>query len=103
MAVENTEGGVESSAGSLASKPRSAIIEKFRKHDRDGGSAEVQIALLTQRLEQLVTHFKSHPQDVHSQRGMQRMINQRKKLLAYLRASDSASYKNVISELGIRK
>ena len=98
MSAENTN-----SAEAGASKPSYPGIEKFQKHDRDGGSSEVQIAILTKKLEYLGEHFKKHPQDVHSQRGMQRMINQRKKLLAYLKASNSTSYKSVISELGIRK
>lgn len=83
--------------------PGNPEVAKFKKHDLDGGSSEVQIAILTQKLQYLGEHFKKHPQDVHSQRGMQRMINQRKKLLAYLRGSNLASYKSVISELGIRK
>lgn len=85
------------------SSPNYAGVAKFQKHDRDGGSSEVQIAILTQKLAYLAEHFKKHAQDVHSQRGMQRMINQRKKLLAYLKKSNLNSYKNVISELGIRK
>ena len=85
------------------SSPNYEGIAKFQKHDRDGGSSEVQIAILTQKLAYLADHFKKHAQDVHSQRGMQRMINQRKKLLAYLKRSNLNSYKNVIAELGIRK
>ena len=98
MSGENTSSGESS-----VSTPKYANISKFQKHDRDGGSCEVQVSILTQRLEYLALHFKMHPQDTHSQRGMQRMINQRKKLLAYLRKSDLSSYKNVIAELGIRK
>lgn len=95
---ENTD-----SVESQISTPNYEGIAKFQKHDRDGGSAEVQIAILTNKLAYLAEHFKKHAQDVHSQRGMQRMINQRKKLLAYLKKSNLSSYKNVIAELGIRK
>lgn len=98
MSVENA-----GSTEVTLSSPNYPGVSKFQKHDRDGGSSEVQIAILTQKLAYLGDHFKKHPQDVHSQRGMQRMINQRKKLLAYLRKSNLASYKNVIAELGIRK
>ena len=93
----------KSSAEAVISSPNYPGVAKFQKHDRDGGSSEVQVAVMTQRLAYLSEHFKKHPQDVHSQRGMQRMINQRKKLLAYLKKSNLTSYKNVISELGIRK
>ena len=82
---------------------RKALVEKFRRHEKDAGSPEVQVALLTNRLEILSQHFTKHPQDKHSQRGMQGMINQRKKLLAYLKKADSGRYKTLIGELGIRK
>jgi small subunit ribosomal protein S15 len=85
------------------SGPKYAGIEKFKQHDMDGGSSEVQVAILTSRLAYLGEHFKKHPQDAHSQRGMQAIINKRKKLLAYLKKSKLSSYKTVIAELGIRK
>ena len=85
------------------SGPKYEGIEKFKQHDKDGGSSEVQIAILTNRLVYLGDHFQKHPQDKHSRRGMQTAINQRKKLLAYLKRTNLTSYKSVIAALGIRK
>ena len=89
-------------AGSLPTE-RGEIVKKFRVHPTDSGSPEVQIALLTGRLGELVTHFAKHTQDIHSKRGMYRMISQRKKLLQYLKNESPERYKNVISSLGLRK
>ncbi len=95
MSNENT--------GEAYKGPKYPGIENYKQHDTDGGSAEVQIAILTNKLSYLGEHFKKHPQDKHSQRGMQAVINQRKKLLAYLKRANLTSYKNVIAGLGIRK
>lgn len=78
-------------------------IEKYRINDRDSGSPEVQVALLTGRLETLSEHFKSHAKDLHSQRGMQKLIQRRKNLLAYLKRENIERYKNLIAALGLRK
>lgn len=79
------------------------IIAKYRVNDKDCGSPEVQIALLTDRLELLSEHFKTNPKDNHSRRGMMRAISRRKKMLAYLKEESPARYKAVISSLGLRK
>ncbi len=78
-------------------------IAKFRINDKDTGSPEVQIALLTKRLDKMTEHFKVHAQDIHSQRGMQQMISRRKKMLQYLKGEDVNRYRNLISALGLRK
>ena len=82
---------------------RADVIQKTQRHTKDTGSPEVQVALLTRRLETLAEHFKRHTQDIHSQRGMFRMITQRKRLLQYLRREDVERYKVLINTLGLRK
>ena len=90
MGAENCASGTE-------------LISKYRINDKDTGSPEVQIALVTKRLDNLAEHFKGHAQDVQSQRGMQVLISRRKKLLQYLKKENITRYKNLISSLGIRK
>lgn len=82
---------------------RKAIVAKFRRNENDVGSPEVQVALLTDRIETLSTHAKENPNDFHSGKGMLALISQRKKLLGYLNKTDHAKYKSVISELNLRK
>lgn len=82
---------------------KSAAVKKYQVHGKDTGSPEVQIALLTQRLEYLNKHFEKHPKDRHSQRGMLLMISQRKGLLSYLKKTSPDRYKTLISSLGLRK
>ena len=82
---------------------RSAIIEKFQLHDGDVGSAPVQIALLTERINTLSSHFKEHAKDHHSRRGLLKMVGQRNRLLRYLQSSDQDRYLALIKELGLRK
>ncbi len=79
------------------------IIDKFKKHDSDTGSSEVQIALLSDRISSLTEHFKQHKKDHHSRRGLLMIVNKRRKLLSYLKSTDNEKYKQVISELGLRK
>jgi small subunit ribosomal protein S15 len=79
------------------------IIEKFRLHDSDTGSPEVQIALLSERITYLTEHFKVHKKDHHSRRGLLKLVGQRRRLLDYLKAKNVDRYKTIISELGIRK
>lgn len=87
----------------LSKLKKSDVITKFAKKSGDTGSAEVQIALLTQRLETLTKHSSSNPKDHHSRRGMMHVISKRKGLLQYLRAENVARYREVISTLGLRK
>jgi len=78
------------------------IVEKYGKGAGDTGSAEVQIALLTERINHLISHFKGHPKDNHSRRGLLKMVGQRKRLLAYLMRKDIERFRWLKSELGIR-
>jgi len=79
------------------------IIEKFKTHETDTGSSEVQIALLSDRINYLTEHFKVHAKDHHSRRGLLKLVGQRRRLLQYLKQSDIAKYRDLIQELGIRK
>jgi small subunit ribosomal protein S15 len=79
------------------------IIEKYRLHETDTGSPEVQIALLTERVSYLTEHFKVHKKDHHSRRGLLMLVGQRRRLLDYLKAKDVQRYKTLIADLGIRK
>ncbi|HFQ88826.1 MAG TPA: 30S ribosomal protein S15 [Desulfobulbus sp.] len=79
------------------------IIEKFKTHDTDTGSCEVQIALLSERIAYLTEHFKTHPKDHHSRRGLLKLVGQRRSLLKYLKKRDITKYRALIKELGIRK
>jgi small subunit ribosomal protein S15 len=81
----------------------SEIVAKFAKKPGDTGSPEVQIALLTARVNHLTSHFKSHSKDNHSRRGLLLLVGQRRRLLRYLHRTNSAGYKTLIGELGIRK
>jgi small subunit ribosomal protein S15 len=88
---------------SLQPEQKSEILAKFRKHDSDTGSSEVQIALLTERITQLQEHFKTHAKDHHSRRGLLKMVSQRRSLLDYLKRTELARYKAVVSALNLRK
>lgn len=79
------------------------VIGKFKRHEADTGSPEVQVALLTKRIDYLQEHFKTHKKDHHSRRGLLMLVGQRRRLLEYLKSKDAARYKAVIDELGLRK
>jgi len=79
------------------------IIGKYRLHEKDTGSPEVQIALLTERINYLNDHFKVHVKDYHSRRGLLKLVGQRRRLLNYLIKKDIERYQNIIKKLGIRK
>lgn len=79
------------------------IIKKFKTHDGDTGSPEVQIALLTKRVEKLTQHLKDHPHDKHSRKGLIGLIGQRRRLLHYLMQKDDSRYKNLVESLGLSK
>lgn len=87
----------------LAKDKKAEIIQKYGKDDKDTGNTAVQIALLTQRIQELTDHFKSHKKDHHSRRGLLRMVGQRKRLLNYLSEKDVESYRNLVKDLKIRK
>lgn len=87
----------------MYTETRETTLELFRTHDKDVGSASVQVALLTQRINTLSGHFATHPKDNHSRTGLMRMISRRRRLLKYLRKTDSETYKSVIARLQLRK
>ncbi len=87
----------------LLKENKEQLIKKFRKSELDTGSCEVQVALLTGRIQELTVHFKDHKKDAHSQRGLVRLVNRRRKLLAYLKKNDSNRYSKLIQDLGLRK
>lgn len=82
---------------------KAEIIEEYKLHDGDTGSAEVQIALLTRRIKDLTMHFKTHKHDHHSRRGLLKLVGQRRRLLDYLKRKDVTRYRDIIGRLGIRK
>lgn len=87
----------------LATERKQELIEKFKTHDGDTGSPEVQIALLSERITYLTEHFRTHKKDHHSRRGLLKIVGQRRRLLDYLKGKDVERYRKVISELGIRR
>jgi small subunit ribosomal protein S15 len=87
----------------LETEKKQEVIKKFQGHEKDTGSAEVQIALLTTRIEYLTEHFRSHKKDFHSRRGLLKIVNQRRKLLDYLKGKDVTRYKKILQELNLRK
>jgi len=87
----------------LTPERKREVIGQFKIHESDSGSAEVQIALLTERIKYLTEHFKVHKRDHHSRRGLLRMVGQRRRLLDYLKATKIERYRMVVKELGLRK
>lgn len=87
----------------LQTTDKSPIIQDFRLHDRDTGSAEVQVALLTRRVNDLTEHLKSFRKDHHSRRGLLMLVGKRRRLLEYIRRNDVAKYRALIERLGIRR
>lgn len=79
------------------------IIDDFKQHESDTGSPEVQVALLTKRINDLTEHFKTHTKDYHSRRGLMIMVSQRRRLLDYLKKRDKARYGTLIERLGLRR
>ena len=88
---------------SLNKDQKRQIIDKYRLHDHDSGSPEVQIALLTERIKSLTEHFRVHKTDHHSRRGLLRMVGQRRRLLDYLRDTEIERYRNIVKKLGLRR
>ena len=87
----------------MAPARKSAVISKFKKHESDTGSPEVQIALLTERIVYLTEHFKTHKKDHHSRRGLLKLVGKRRRLLDYLKKKSVDRYRTTIKALGIRK
>jgi small subunit ribosomal protein S15 len=82
---------------------RKTLIENYRLHEKDTGSPEVQIALLSARIEYLTEHFKAHKQDHHSRRGLLKLVGQRRRLLNYVKNNDIERYRKLVKSLGLRK
>jgi small subunit ribosomal protein S15 len=95
--------GIPGGIMALSPEQKSEIIDQFKKHEGDTGSPEVQIALLTHRIQYLTEHFKTHHQDHASRRGLLKLVSQRRRMLDYLKGVEFGRYKTVIKELGIRK
>ena len=87
----------------LETEKKQEIIGNFKLHDKDTGSPEVQIAILTERITYLTEHFKVHKKDHHSRRGLLKMVGQRRRLLDYVKDKDVDRYKAIIERLGIRR
>jgi small subunit ribosomal protein S15 len=88
---------------SLTADEKRSIIEKYQLHEGDTGSPEVQVAILTERINYLTEHLKAHKRDNHSRRGLLKMVGKRRALLDYLKDSDIERYRALIEELGLRK
>ncbi|MFN7145636.1 MAG: 30S ribosomal protein S15 [Myxococcota bacterium] len=82
---------------------KAEIIAQYRRHDTDAGSPEVQIALLTERINELQPHFKDNAKDHHSRRGLLKLVGQRRRLLRYLKGTDTGRYNALVASLGLRK
>lgn len=87
----------------LDKQEKKKIIQKHHIHETDTGSSEVQIALLSKKIDKLVLHLKKHPKDVHSKRGLIRMVVKRKKLLNYLKKESEKRYNKIIKEIGLKR
>ncbi|MCD6291421.1 MAG: 30S ribosomal protein S15 [Anaerolineae bacterium] len=87
----------------LSKEEKSAIIQEYHVHEDDTGSPEVQVALLTERINHLIEHLKVHKHDEHSRRGLLKMVGQRRRHLAYLAKKDYRRYRELIDRLGLRK
>ncbi len=87
----------------LATESKMQVVSKYRVHQKDTGSPEVQVAILSQRIKQLEDHFKTHEKDHHSRRGLLSMVARRRRLLKYLKSRNPERYKNLIQSLGIRR
>ena len=88
---------------SVTAERKQALIKEYATQDGDTGSPEVQVAILTERINNLTGHFKDHAKDNHSRRGLLVMVNKRRSLLDYLKRKDEARYKTLIERLGLRK
>ena len=87
----------------LHSERKQELIAKFKTHESDTGSPEVQVSLLSERIAQMTEHFKTHKKDHASRRGLLQLVSKRRRLLDYLKAHDADRYRDVIGKLGIRK
>jgi len=86
----------------ITSEEKEKIIKKYKIHETDTGSSEVQIALLTEEINRLLDHLKKHPKDFHSKRGLLKMVSKRRRLLEYLKNEDEGRYKKITKEIGLK-
>jgi small subunit ribosomal protein S15 len=87
----------------LAKETKAQILTDFRSHDSDTGSSQIQVALLSKRINELTDHFKTHKKDNHSRRGLLKMVSQRRSLLDYMKRTDIERYHEVVARLGLRR
>jgi small subunit ribosomal protein S15 len=87
----------------IAAQRKAKLVQDYRTHEKDSGSAQVQIALLTERINEVSEHLKGHVKDHHSRRGLLMMVGKRNRLLKYLARTDPQAYKSLIARLGLRK
>jgi len=87
----------------LEKNEKEKIIKKYKLHDLDTGSPEVQIALLTEEIKELLLHLKKHPKDFHSKRGLLKMVSKRRKLLGYLKEESTRRYNGIVKKIGLKK
>lgn len=87
----------------LVKEQKEKVIQTYKKHGTDTGSSQVQVAILTERINELTSHFKGNPKDHHSRRGLLKMVSLRRKLLEYLKSTDRTEYKSLIDRLNLRK
>ena len=87
----------------VPAEKKTELVAKYRQHEKDTGSPEVQVALLSERITELTEHFKTHKKDLHSRRGLLKLVSQRRSLLDYLKSKNLSRYKKLIDGLGIRK
>ena len=87
----------------LNTKEKAKVIKEVASHEKDTGSADVQIALLSKSIDKLVSHLKKHPQDIHSKKGLIQMVIRRKKMLGYLKKTSEKRYSAVIKKIGLKK
>lgn len=89
--------------GMLTPEEKEKLIKKYKLHEADTGSAQVQIALLTEEIKRLVLHLKKHPKDFHSKRGLLKMVDKRRKFLKHLKEEDIKRYNSIVKEIGLKK
>jgi small subunit ribosomal protein S15 len=87
----------------LTPEEKEKLIKKYKIHDLDTGSPEVQIALLTEEIRRLILHLKKHPKDFHSKRGLLKMVGKRRRLLSYLKEEDEKRYNSLIKKIGLKR
>jgi len=87
----------------LTALEKEKIISAYKLHNKDTGSAEVQVALLSEEIKELLLHLKKHPKDIHSRRGLLKMVSKRRKLLAYLKKESIRRYNSIVEKIGLKK